>query len=153
MANLLVDARIKFTQSVSLQGPSAMVSSEVFGGPLITMQVAVFDANDNIIDGVGFPGHGEPLTSELDGTVSWLFVPKANAAYIKWGVIALRSAAGLGRYSVSGKVRDAAGNTLVSGRFSGQIPDGEMSDGVVYDGVKVSAATAPLGALPKGPST
>lgn len=150
MAHLTLDARIKFGQTVALPGPTAVVSAEVFGGPLLALQVAVFDAGDNIIDGVGFEGFGEPLTSELDGTASWLFRPTAQASYIKWGVVAIRNAAGLGRYSITGKVRDAQGTTLAAGRFSGEIPDGELNDGVVYDGVNVG--TAALAVPPKGPT-
>lgn len=148
---LLIDSRIAFGQTVQLKGPSAMVTAEVFGGPIIALQVAVFDRLDNIIDGVGFDGFGETLTSEGDGSARWLFQPLVGASYIKWGIIAIRSAAGLGRYSVTAKLRDDNGDSLVSGRFSGEIPDGRLNDDVVYDGVMVSTVKATV--LPKGPAT
>jgi len=146
---ITTDARIKFKQTIQLSGPSAIVSVEVFGGPIVAMQVAVFDAQNKVIDGVGFNG-SEPITSEADGTANWLFTPSPKAAYIKWGVLALRSAANLGSYSVTGKVRDENGDTLVAGRYAGTIPDGQLNDTVVYDGVML--ATPKLGGVPEGAS-
>jgi hypothetical protein len=132
------DARIRFGQSIQLKGPSAIVSVEIFGGPIAAVQVAVFDSQDKVLEGVGFGNFGEPLTTEADGSANWLFKPVAQAAYVKWGVLALRSAAGLGNYSVTGKVRDQNGDTVVEGRFNGAIPDGALNDKLVFDGVKLT---------------
>lgn len=150
MVDLTLDARIKFQQTVSLPGPTAMVSAEAFGGAIVAMQVGVYDANDKLIDGVGFAGHGEVVTSEADGVASWLFEPKPEASYVKWGLVAIRSAAGLGQYSVNGKIRDQNGNTLAAGRVAGRIAQGSADGGVFYDGVFVSVPRKP-GDLPAGP--
>jgi hypothetical protein len=87
-----------------------------------------------VIDGVGFDKYGPPLSSLHDGSANWLFKPRPEAAYIKWGVLILRSA-GAGSYSVSGKVRNEQGDTIAAGRFAGQIPDGETAEDIIYDGV------------------
>ena len=141
------DARIKFGQSIRLDGPSAILSVEVFGGPIAAVQVALFDANDRVLDGVGFDGKAV-LTSDKQHTANWLFAPRPDAAYIKWGILPMRLSAGLGGYSITGKVRDHNGNTLVAGRFAGTIPDGEASDDVVFDGVLL--APSHLSPLPGG---
>ena len=141
------DARIKFQQTIRLTGPSAIVSVEVFGGPIAAVQVAMFDANNRIIGGVGFNGTG-PLTSENNHTANWLFAPNPNAAYLKWGILPMRLSAGLGGYSITGKVRDQNGDTLIAGRFDGMIPDGAANDGVIYDGVMLSVAQ--IGQMPGG---
>lgn len=135
MTALIIDQRIAFKSTVRLEGPTAIVSAAVFGGPIILLQVAVFDAQDQLLDGVGFDGHGPAITSEQTGTASWLFVPKANASYVKWGVVAMRSAAGLGGFSVTAKVRNSAGDALATGQFSAKIDDGVFSADVIYDGV------------------
>jgi len=137
MSDLTVDARIKFTQTVKLAGPTAIITAAVVGGPILMMQVAVFDSSDQIIDGVGFEGHGELVSSQANGTASWLFKTDPRAAYVKWGVIAVRSAGGLGRYSVTAKVRAADGEPLAIGQFSAEIAEGNFSDDIVFDGVKL----------------
>ncbi len=148
MSQLTVDTRIKFTKSITLSGPAGIVTVDVFGGPIILLQVAIFNAADQIIDGIGFQNFGSPASSEVDGTARWLFSTRPGMSYIKWGVVAIRSAAGLGRYSITGKVRDAAGNELVAGRFSAEIPDGQAIDEIIYDGVNITplmSAAVPAG--------
>jgi hypothetical protein len=135
------DGRIKFGRSVSLTGPVGIVTAEVFGGPIIRLQVGIYNARDEFLIGIGTNGQGAPLTSENGGVASWLFEPPKGAAYIKWAVQAVRSA-GVGRYSVSGKVRGADGEVLAAGRFATEIPKGEFADDVVFDGVLVET-TAP----------
>lgn len=140
MATLNPDLRIKFDETVRLTKAGGIITAEVFGGPLIRMQVAIFDAQDKFIGGVGSNGKGAPVTSENGGTARWLFEPPADAAYIKWGIQAFRLAAGLGSYSVSVKVRDQNGDTLVTGRFAAKIPDKEFFDDIIFDGVNVAVA-------------
>jgi hypothetical protein len=140
MSTLTQDQRIKFSKTVTLRGATASVNADISGGPIALLQVAVFDSNNQIVDGIGFEDFGPPASSEGNGTATWQFSPKATASYLKWGVIALRSAAGLGNYQVTGSMRDADGSPLASGTFSARIPDGKLSDDIVYDGVFVSIA-------------
>lgn len=144
---ITTDARINFEQTIVLDGPSAIVSVEAFGGPVAVVQIAVFDAQDRVIDGVGFNG-SDVLVTNQNHTANWLFTPRSDAAYIKWGILPKRLSAGLGGYSISGKVRDHNGNTIAVGRFSGTIPDGESVDDPIYDGVMVSSHQ--MGGLPGG---
>jgi hypothetical protein len=143
------DGRIKFNQTIRLNGRSAIVCAEVYGGPILRLQAAVFDANDKVIDGVGFDPYGPMIDSARTGKAEWLFVPKPNASYIKWGVQVLRLSAGLGGYSVTGKVRDEHGDTVASGRFAGVIADGSPAENLIYDGVRIMPSAAST--LPKGP--
>jgi hypothetical protein len=138
MATLNPDLRIKFNETVKLSKAGGIITADVFGGPLLRMQVAIFNAQDRLIGGVGTDGLGIPVTSEKGGTASWLFEPPADASYIKWGVQAFRLSAGFGQYSVSVKVRDHNGDTLVTGRFGAKIPDGEFFDDIIFDGVDVA---------------
>ena len=130
-----IDGRIKFSVPAIFPAGSysASLSVEVFGGPLARVQVAVFDATNKVVQGVGFDGFGSPLTTEDGGKVGWLFRPTADC-YIKWGVQAVRSAGNLGNYSVTAKLRLADGTPLVSGQFSALIPDGKFADDIIYDG-------------------
>lgn len=148
MPNISVDSRIKFQKTITLPGPTASISLQIFGGPLARFQVAVFDANDKVLQAIGFGPHGFPLTTENGGQTSWLFEPVLNAAYMKWGVQAVRSAANLGMYSVTVKVRDPDGNPIVTSQFSAAIPDGEFADDIIYDGVNLQqvAPAMPIGA-------
>jgi len=152
MTAFSVDARIKFKPGtdVSLPGPTGSLSADVFGGPIARLQVAVFDSNDKVLQAVGFGTFGHPLTTEIGGRASWLFEADPKAAYIKWGIQAVRSAASLGSYSVTVKVRDSEGNALATSQFSATIPDGDFADDIVYDGVGfVQAPQAiPAGAQP-----
>ena len=138
MSALTQDQRIKFGMTVALSGATASITADISGGPIALLQVAVFDSNNQIIDGIGFDNFGPAASSEVDGTATWQFNPKANSSYVKWGVIAIRSAAGLGNYQVTGSMRDANGTPLASGQFSAAIPDGKLSDDIVYDGVFVN---------------
>jgi hypothetical protein len=135
MTEFDVDARIKFKKEIPLPAQSGSISVEIFGGPLARVQIAIFDAGDNILDGVGFADFGPPLTTEIGGKASWLFESNPNASYVKWGVQAVRSAANLGAYSVTAKVRDSSGNPAATGQFSATIPDGKWAGDIVYDGV------------------
>jgi hypothetical protein len=144
------DNRIKFEETIALRGPVAIVVAEVFGGPIIRMQVGVYDADDKFLTGVGTNGVGEPVTSENGGVASWLFDVPPNASYIKWGVQAGVSAAGIRRYSVNGKVRDENGETLVAGRFGAEIPSGAAFDDVIFDGVNVAVQSS-VDSIPVGP--
>lgn len=135
---ITLDARIKFGQTIQLKGPTAVVSVEIFGGPVALVQAAMFDASDKVIDGVGFGNFGDALSTEETGKADWLFKPTPNAAYVKWGVLAVRSAAGLGNYSVTGKVRDEHGDTIVEGRYAGVIPEGQLNDKLAFEGVKLT---------------
>lgn len=145
------DARIKFKQVAQLGGPTAILTVEVFGGPIVRLQAAIFDANDKLITGIGTGGLGIPLTSEVDGTARWLFEPPANGSYMKWGIQAIRSAAGLGLYTVSSKVRGPDGEELAVGRFGAKIPDGDASDDVIFDGVNLIVGAGQGPAVPAGP--
>lgn len=72
-------------------------------------------------------------------------VLNSDAAYIKWGVQAVRSANNLGDYSVTAKVREANGNVLATSQFSASIADGSWADDIVYDGISIIAPlTAPM---------
>lgn len=146
MSNLIIDERIAFKSTVRLPGPTAILSVAVFGGPLIVLQAAVFDSSNRLLTAVGFGEHGAPVSSGANGTASWLFVPPAAASYVKWGVVAMRSAAGMGRYSITAKIRNAQGDALATGQFSAEIAEGSFSDDLVYDGVMVdqSVGTAAL---------
>lgn len=144
------DKRIAFKETIKLRGSAAIVSAAVFGGPIIRLQVGVFDDEDRLLTGIGTHGLGQPLTSENGGVADWLFKVPAGAAYIKWGVQAAVSAAGLRAYSVTGKVRDENGNELVAGRFGAEIPEGKSFDDFIFDGVNVivekQPASMPVGA-------
>ena len=134
---LLVDGRIKFSAPARFPEGSSTgtLSVEVFGGALARVQVAVFSASDQVLQAVGFDPFGPPLTTENGGKVGWLFNLQAEAAYIKWGVQAVRSAGNLSNYSVTAKVRSADGTPVASGQFSAAIPDGKFADDIIYDGV------------------
>jgi hypothetical protein len=149
MAAFSIDARIKFAPGtdISLNGPTGSVSADVFGGPIARLQVALFDANDQVLQAVGFGKFGQSLTTEHGGRASWLFQADSKAAYIKWGIQAVRSAANLGSYSVTVKVRDSQGNALATSQFSATIPDGQFADDIIYDGVNFAQG---LQAIPTG---
>jgi hypothetical protein len=135
------DFRIAFKQKVELLGKGAMISStDVTGGVIIKLQVEIYDANDQLLDGVGSGELGPPVTSERGGKASWLFKPHPNTSYIKWGITAFRSAFNLGRYSVTTKVFDFDGKELAVGRFEAEIPEGKINDVLIKDGVEVSVA-------------
>lgn len=139
-----IDGRMKFQTTVPLQpGATGSLAVEVFGGPLARVQAAVFAADDSVLQGVGFDNFGPPLTTEFGGKANWLFKADARAAYIKWGVQAVRSAANLGSYSVTAKVRQADGGIVSSGQFSAQITDGQFADDIIYDGVNLATAAMP----------
>ena len=143
MATLRPDLRINFSRVVSLR-KAAIITAQVFGPPIIRMQVAIFDDQDRLIGGVGTGQFGPVRTSSADGVARWLFDVPPDAAYIKWGVQAMRSAGGLGgSYSVSGKIWDEQGVELASGRFGSEIPDGAFADDFIYDGVNVVVETTP----------
>lgn len=145
MADFSVDARIKFQSSIHVRDASGSLSVEVFGGPLARVQIALFNARDEAIQGIGFGNFGQPLTTEQAGKVNWLFNMNSDAAYIKWGVQAVRSANNLGDYSVTAKVREANGNVLATSQFSASIADGSWADDIVYDGISIIAPlTAPM---------
>ena len=144
-----LDERIAFNKEVGLRGQTGSLSVDVFGGPLARVQAAIFDANNTLLTGVGFGDFGPPLTTENGGRASWLFHVPPNALYMKWSVQAVRSAAGLGSYSVTAKVRNSAGDAQATGQFSATIPDGEFSDSIIFDGVKFSGQGVEI---PKGPN-
>lgn len=134
-----IDGRIKFERSAVIPaGSTGSLAVEVFGGPLARVQAAVFSADGTPLQGVGFDGFGPPLTTEIGGKATWLFLVPPNAAYLKWSVQAVRSAANLGSYSVTSKVRAANGDICAAGQFSAQIAAGQFADDIVYDGVDLS---------------
>ena len=140
------DNRIKFTKTVTLAG-TCSVTLDITGGPLATFQVAVFDDDDNLLNGVGFGSYGQVLTTEQGGHASWVFTVPQNASYIKWGVQAFRSAANLGSYTAEVNACDSDGHALATGSFSATIPNGSFQDDIVYDGVNLAtmANTMPAG--------
>lgn len=135
---ITVDGRIKFGSNIMLSGQTGSLTVEVFGGPLARIQAAVFAADDTVIQAVGFGGNGAPLTTENGGRASWLFQIDSRAAYIKWGVQAVRSAGNLGDYSVTSKVRQLNGDALAIGQFSASIAAGQFADDIIYDGVNLA---------------
>ena len=137
---IVIDGRIKFGATVPLSGSTGSLSVEVFGGPLARVQAAIFAADDTLLQAVGFGDFGPPLTTENGGRASWLFKVDGRAAYMKWGVQAVRSAANLANYSVTAKVRQADGTPLASGQFSAAIADGQLADDIIYDGVNFAPA-------------
>jgi hypothetical protein len=145
-----IDSRIKFNpdKTISLQGQVGSLSVEVFGGPLARVQAAIFADDNSLLTGVGFGDFGLPLTTEVGGRASWLFQAPKNASFMKWSVQAVRSAAGLGNYSVTAKVRDANGDALQVSQFNAAIPDGAFSDNVIFDGVNFKG---PGNDIPGGP--
>lgn len=144
------DFRIAFKQKVKLLGKGAMISAtDVTGGVIIKLQVEIYNANDQLLDGVGSGELGPPVTSEHGGKASWLFKPHPDMSYIKWGITAFRSAFNLGRYSVSTKVFDFDGTELAVGRFEAEIPEGKFNDMLIKDGVEVSNSSQ-FGALGAG---
>ncbi len=143
------DHRIKFSQTVRLPKAVAIVSAAVFGGPIIRLQVGVFDKNNNLLTGIGTNGIGQPITSEQGGEASWLFEVPATASYVKWGVQAAPSAAGLRAYSITGKIRSHDGDELAVGRFSAEIPVGATADEFIFDGAFVEIDNAGV-AIPTG---
>ena len=65
------DFRIAFKQKVKLLGKGAMISAtDVTGGVIIKLQVEIYDANDQLLDGVGSGELGPPVTSEHGGKAS-----------------------------------------------------------------------------------
>jgi hypothetical protein len=143
------DLRIKFNQTVRLPEPVAIVSAAVFGGPIIRLQVGVFDKNDVLLTGIGTNGIGQPITSEQGGEASWLFQVPATASYVKWGVQAAPSAAGLRAYSITGRIRSHNGDELAVGRFSAAIPVGASADEFIFDGAFVEIGSTSV-AIPTG---
>jgi hypothetical protein len=131
------DNRIKFGQTINVSGTGS-ISLDVTGGPMAALQVAIFDAADKLLSGVGFGALGQVLTTQQGGHVSWVFLVPKTTSYIKWGVQAFRSAANLGSYQAQVVVRDASGNALATGSFSATIPDGAFQDDIVYDGVNLA---------------
>lgn len=142
------DKRLKFQQTVTLVG-SCSVSLDITGGPLATFQVAIFDGNDNLLNGVGFGSYGQVLTTEQGGHASWVFTVPQNASYIKWGVQAFRSAANLGSYTAEVNACDSNGHALATGSFIATIPSASFQDDIVYDGVNLAPATS---TMPPGPT-
>lgn len=137
MANISVDARIKFEESIAVLGKSGSISWQIFGGAIARIFAGIFDENDVALQGVGFGTFGQPLTTEI-GQVSWLFGMTEKASYLKWGVQAVRSGGSLGPYSATAKVRDAFGKVLAVGQFSATIPDNQFEDDIIFDGVNLS---------------
>lgn len=135
---ITLDGRIKFGSTIMLSGQTGSLSVEVFGGPLARVQAAVFDANDTVIQGIGFDGNGPPVTTENGGRANWLFQIDPRASYIKWGVQAVRSAGNLGDYSVTAKVRQTNGEALATGQYSAAIAAGQFADDIIYDGVNLA---------------
>lgn len=147
MSTLTRDDRISFKTTVPL-GHASVLTAKVVKGVIISVQVAIFNKADQQIGGVGVPGLGPVLTSEVDGTVRWVFEPPMDAHYIKWGIRPFRSA-GDGSYAVSYTVQDAGGPALVTGGFEGKIPTSDQVDDIVFDGVFVSVAPSIAG-VPAG---
>ena len=147
---ITTDARIKFGSGtdIALSGLTGSISCEIFGGPIARFQVAIFDANDKVLQQVG--SSGPPLTTVDGGRASWLFQIDPNASYIKWGVQAVRSAGSLGNYSVTVKVRNSAGDAEATSQFAAVIADGQFADSTFYDGVGFAQAQA---AIPAGAQT
>lgn len=142
------DNRIKFTQSVSLAG-TCSVTLDITGGPLANFQVAIFDAQDNLLNGEGTDKYGPPLDTAQGGHASWPFPVPQTSSYIKWGVQAYRSAANLGSYTAEVNVLDSTGHAVATGSFNATIPNGVFQDDIVYDGVMLLAQAS---AVPAGPS-
>lgn len=140
------DNRIKFTKTVTLAG-AASITLDVTGGPMAAFQVAIFDAQDQLLNGVGFGALGQVLTTQQGGHTSWPFTVPQSASYIKWGIQAFRSAANLGTYNAVGNVCDSGGNVLATGSFIAMIPDNTFQDDIVYDGVNLAPVA---GAVPSG---
>jgi hypothetical protein len=141
------DNRIKFTKTINLAG-MASVTLDITGGPAAAFQVAIFDANDQLLNGVGFGNFGSVLTTEKGGHASWVFTVPQNASYMKWGVQAYLSAAALTSYTADVNVCDPNGNALATGSFTASIPANAFQDDIVYDGVnlaQVAAAPVPPG--------
>lgn len=142
---IITDGRIKFTRpAVFPPGETTgTLSVEVFGGPLARVSAAIFSKQDVILKAVGFGGYGPSLTTENGGKASWLFELHPDAAYIKWSVQAIRSAANIVNYSVTAKVRSADGTPLVWGQFDAVIPDGKPDDTPIFDGADLLQTSGP----------
>lgn len=147
-----VDGRNKFSVPANFPAGSSTgtLSVEIFGGPLARVQAALFGADDKPITGIGFDPFPPPITTEKDGRASWLFELPAGAAYIKWGVQAVRSAASLSNYSVTAKVRSADGTPLVVSQFSALLDDKAFSDPIIYDGADIVHSGFAAAAIPGG---
>ena len=135
------DNRIKFTKTINLTG-MASVTLDITGGPAAAFQVAIFDAKDQLLNGVGFGSFGSVLTTEKGGHVGWVFTVPQNASYMKWGVQAFLSAAALTGYTAEVNVCDPNGSALATGTFTASIPANAFQDDIVYDGVNLAQVTA-----------
>jgi hypothetical protein len=139
-----IDNRIKFGATVALIGATGSLSVEIFGGALARVQATIFAADDSVLQAIGYGDFGPPLTTEVGGRASWLFQVATNASYMKWSVQAVRSAANLGDYSVTSKVRNADGDALATGQFSASIATGQFADDIIYDGVNFASIALPM---------
>ncbi|MDR7331709.1 hypothetical protein [Roseateles asaccharophilus] len=142
------DQRLNLATLTLTDGDVVSLSVDVTGGPLARVQVIVVDKAGNVVNGAGSHGFGSPLTTANGGRARWSFNVNADIALVKWGVVAIRSGANLGDYTVVSRLTSGTGAVLGTGRFDASIPDDKVNDDLHQDGVRVGvvAAAAPLSA-------
>ena len=148
MSTPATDNRYNFRSPIRLSG-SCSITLDIVGGPLGHLQVAIFDANDQLLNGVGTGSFGPGLTTENGGHVGWVFTVPQNVSYIKWGVQAVRSAPTLS-YTATVNVCTSDGTVAAQGIIGSTIPNDASNDDIFYDGTFVITA---LASVPTGAST
>lgn len=140
MPKLDPDGRFKFNTTVNLSATTpSTLSVDIYGGPIARIMATLFNAKDEVIATVGQDGH--LLSTETNGSASWLFQAVPQASYLKWYIWANRSAANIPNFSITVKVRDSSGNALATAQCAGVIPEGQWSlpkNDPIVDGILVS---------------